>query len=172
MCNTNVAGRACAVVAQGSTLNCSHWGEAYLKPNMFINRWESRRSTSDSGVIRCGVNSYAWQRPLWGFRTKPIFPFQKPPPVLLHAMKSLHSALRTIERACEECGKWNWSDIRRLDEGGRRQQQRITFLFFFFFLTRWRRRNAESGQLVTERSQVWKPETIYRSKVNERCSAL
>lgn len=39
----------------------------------------------------------------------------------------------TIERACEECRKWNWSDIRRLDEGNRRRQQQIiTFPSFFW----------------------------------------
>lgn len=72
-------------------LQSPRWKDAYintLKPCVFIYLWESHRSTSDSEVIRGGVNSHAWLRPLWGFSTKPIFLFQKPPPNLLHAMKS------------------------------------------------------------------------------------
>lgn len=71
---------------------------------------------------------------------------------LVHFMRSSlcsQETQGTIEQACEECRKRNWSDICRLDRKGRRR--RITFLLFWHTDVN---DNVESGQLVAERLRV------------------
>lgn len=77
-----------------------------------------------------------WHWSLWNFSTKPFFFLLFPKPLRWsHCVR--RETRGTIERACEECRKWNWSDIWRLNEGNRRRQQQI-ITFPLFLTLRWR----------------------------------
>lgn len=95
------------------------WAAASNPPEWhfhYLNIWKSH-------VFSYQAESHSWesldvmrQRPLWGFSTKPVVLF-KNNHRLIRRMRWSHRVCSsetwgTIERACEECRKWNWSDIR------------------------------------------------------------
>lgn len=93
--------------------------------SLFVYLWESQSFNSHSMVLLVVVRTLTRDGDLCEVSAQsPFSPFQKRR--LICSMRWSHCFRRetqgTMEQACEECRKWNWSDIRRVDEARRRQR--------------------------------------------------
>ncbi len=102
MCNTNVEEHACAVVANGSSLSCSdkpcviYLQESHC-PELLEVTWTHMRDSSlckaAAQSLLSSLKNHRLNCSMWWS----------------HCVRS--KTRGTIERACEECRKWNWSDM-------------------------------------------------------------